>query len=86
MMRNFEQHNYRCPRCKGENIIEYVDSIECLTCKMEFEKEDLEKFEEDSILSIEEKLDIFDMIPQIIKLREEIEESKKKEECEKREG
>ena len=48
-----------CPRCKNNKIIDYGDTFDCLICKLEFEKKDLELYDDESaILSIEEKLDI----------------------------
>ena len=48
-----------CPRCKNNKIIDYGDTFDCLICKLEFEKKDLELFDDESaILSIEEKLEI----------------------------
>ena len=46
---------YRCPRCQNIAIIEYELSIECPYCKLEFDKRDLEKFDDDNILALEEK-------------------------------
>ena len=48
--------NYQCPRCKSNKIINYDKTIECLDCKLEFDKEDLEMLEVDQILSIKEKV------------------------------
>ena len=53
-----DQKRLRCPRCKGTNLIEYDDSFDCLSCHMEFEKEDLLLYDEEDILSVEEKLGI----------------------------
>lgn len=47
-----------CPRCKTNDIVEYEDTFECTKCLMEFEKKDLELYEDEDILSIREKLDI----------------------------
>lgn len=48
-----------CPRCKNKKIIDYGDTFDCPICNLEFEKKDLETFEDESnILSIEEKLDV----------------------------
>ena len=48
-----------CPRCKNNKIIDYGDTFDCLVCKLEFDKKDLELYDDESaILSIEEKLDI----------------------------
>ena len=57
----------RCPKCKGENIIDYGDSIECVGCNLEFEKTVLESLEDESdALSIEEKLEIIKIFKQKI--------------------
>ncbi|TFG01391.1 MAG: hypothetical protein EU539_14100 [Promethearchaeota archaeon] len=47
---------YRCPRCHNDEIINYGDTFECPKCRLEFEKRDFKLFDEDQILSIEEKL------------------------------
>ena len=47
---------YHCPRCHNDKIIDYEDTFECPKCRLEFEKRDFELFDEDQILSIEEKL------------------------------
>ena len=49
---------YHCPRCKTEEIIEYDDSFDCPICRLEFEKRDCDLYEDDQILSVEEKLEI----------------------------
>ena len=55
---------YLCPRCRSEKIIDLGDVIECVICKDEFEKSDLETFEDKSnILSVREKKRILDSIP-----------------------
>ncbi|MFX0072078.1 MAG: hypothetical protein ACFFAO_13400 [Candidatus Hermodarchaeota archaeon] len=54
-------NQYHCPRCGTKNIIDYEDTIECPRCRLEFEKSDFENFEDEDILSIEEKLDISDV-------------------------
>jgi len=46
---------YHCPRCKNEKIIDYGDTFDCPICKLEFEKKDFELYEEENILSINEK-------------------------------
>lgn len=45
-----------CPRCRGKDLVIYEDSFDCLVCQLEFEKKDLILFEDEDILSIEEKL------------------------------
>jgi len=47
---------YNCPRCNGDNIEDYGEIIECVDCKLEFEKEDIDQIEDKTtILSIQEK-------------------------------
>ena len=59
-MREMNQAHYDkilyCPRCHGDELIIYSDSFQCINCDMEFEKDDIGKFEDDEILSIGEKL------------------------------
>ncbi len=45
----------RCPRCKGNDLMDYGESFDCKTCRLEFEKEDLLLYDEDDVLSVEEK-------------------------------
>ncbi len=47
---------YSCPRCGNASIYEYEESFDCINCKKEFEKQDVEEFDDEFILSIEEKL------------------------------
>jgi len=57
-----DTYDFKCPRCNGNNIIDYEDTFECLNCNLEFDKVSFKLIEEDNILSIEEKrafLDIF---------------------------
>ena len=46
-----------CPRCKSNNIIDMGDTIDCLDCRLEFEKIDIKTLETSQILAISEKLD-----------------------------
>ena len=55
-----EPKNIRCPRCKGKRLVIYDDSFDCIDCNLEFEKADLLLYEEENILSIEEKLATLD--------------------------
>ena len=48
--------SYICPRCGMSKIIDLGETIECTVCKLEFDKEDIESYEKDQILSIEEKI------------------------------
>lgn len=58
-MLNIKEKSWKCPRCREENVIEFKHSIECLDCKLEFEKKDLKDMEDKMlILSIQEKLAI----------------------------
>ena len=59
----------KCPKCGGTKVIVYTNSIECLKCG-EFEKKDIEDFEnkkiaKDELLTIKDKMafiDVFDDI------------------------
>ena len=52
-----------CPRCQSDKLIDYGDTFDCLVCKLEFEKKDLELYDDESeILSIEEKLEIIKVL------------------------
>ncbi|MFX1237177.1 MAG: hypothetical protein ACFFAS_14895 [Promethearchaeota archaeon] len=50
------QSNFHCPRCGGKNLIMYDQSFDCVKCQLEFEKKDLDLYDDEDILSIEEKL------------------------------
>ncbi|MBY9007893.1 MAG: hypothetical protein KGD63_14220 [Candidatus Lokiarchaeota archaeon] len=52
--------NYHCPRCGGVDIYELDDSFNCFNCKLEFEKKDCDEFNDENILSVEEKMTFFD--------------------------
>ena len=52
------EKKYHCPRCKKEEIANYTDSFDCLSCNLEFEKKDCDELEDSQILSVEEKLGI----------------------------
>ncbi|MFX0010606.1 MAG: hypothetical protein ACFE9R_09845 [Candidatus Hermodarchaeota archaeon] len=45
-----------CPRCKGKNVIDMGDTIDCVDCRLEFEKIDIKTLKSNQILSISEKL------------------------------
>ena len=45
-----------CPRCQGDDLIDFGESFQCVSCDLEFDKEDLDEFDDDDILSIDEKL------------------------------
>jgi len=52
-----------CPRCESKRILDYGDTIECLDCKLEFEKEDIENIEDkSSILAVQEKKKFLDAL------------------------
>ncbi len=52
---------YSCPRCNGNNVVEYDESIDCVDCKLEFHKYEIDTIEDKStILSIQEKMAILD--------------------------
>lgn len=46
-----------CPRCKSNKIIDMGDTIDCLDCRLEFEKVDIKTLESSQILAISEKLE-----------------------------
>lgn len=46
--------NYRCPRCKNENIIDFEELIHCPSCELDFYKKSLDVFGEEGILAIQE--------------------------------
>ncbi|MHA1376241.1 MAG: hypothetical protein ACTSR7_18340 [Promethearchaeota archaeon] len=58
-----EDKKYRCPRCGSrEEIIDYDDSIGCLSCGLEFDKSDLERFDDEDILARSEKQGILKVL------------------------
>ena len=44
-----------CPRCGNKQLIVYQDTFDCPKCNKEFEIKDLELFDNDQIMSIDEK-------------------------------
>ena len=53
----------QCPRCNGTRIIDNGDTIDCVDCKLEFEKEDIKTIEDKAnILSLQEKKRILDAL------------------------
>ena len=46
---------YRCPKCRREEIIDQGEPIGCMPCDLEFDKSDLETFDEEDILARSEK-------------------------------
>ena len=54
---------YQCPRCRRrEEIIDHDESIECVSCGLEFDKSDLEMFVEEDILARSEKQGILNVL------------------------
>jgi len=47
---------FTCPRCDSPDVVVYENTIECLFCRKEFDKEDLRTLERAQILSIDEKM------------------------------
>jgi hypothetical protein len=55
-MNNREPVPLHCPRCGNiKNLIVYEETFDCPSCKLEFEIKDIELYDDDQILSIEEK-------------------------------
>jgi hypothetical protein len=55
-MNNKEDVPLHCPRCGNtRDLMVYPDTFECTQCNKEFEKKDLELYDDDQILSIDEK-------------------------------
>jgi transcription elongation factor Elf1 len=50
-----EDKKFRCPRCRREKIVDQGTMIRCVVCDLEFDKSDLERFEEEDILAVSEK-------------------------------
>ena len=48
-------NGFSCPRCGSKSIINYDVTFDCPNCILEFEKSDFEYFDDDEILSIDEK-------------------------------
>ena len=44
-----------CPRCGNKQLIVHEDTFDCPICELEFEIKDLDQFDDDQILSIDEK-------------------------------
>ncbi|MCJ7650561.1 MAG: hypothetical protein MUP85_18275 [Candidatus Lokiarchaeota archaeon] len=58
-----EDKKYRCPRCGSrEEIIDHDESIGCVSCGLEFDKSDLEMFDEEDILARAEKQGIIKVL------------------------
>lgn len=59
MYLGMSKKSFKCPRCGGENIVEYKESFDCVDCGLEFEKRDVLacKTKEDlaNVMAIEEK-------------------------------
>ncbi len=50
-----------CPRC-GMVCVDLGDTIECTSCKLEFEKRDLQQFDKSDVLAIQEKNEIVEAL------------------------
>jgi ribosomal protein S27AE len=58
-----EDKKYRCPRCGSrEEIIDHEEFIGCMSCVLEFDKNDLEMFDEEDILARSEKQGIIKVL------------------------
>jgi len=57
MSLNMPKEKYHCPRCGG---FEYNESFNCFKCRLEFEKQDCDEFDDEDILAIEEKMAFLD--------------------------
>jgi len=53
-------NTFRCPRCKGKRLVIYDESFDCIDCNLEFEKADILRYDEEDILSVEEKSRLID--------------------------
>lgn len=51
---NNKKSKYKCPRCRGESIIDYGETIECVKCQLEFYKRSFETVKKKNILAISE--------------------------------
>lgn len=50
-----------CPRCQSERVIDLGETIECMDCKGEYEKEEILNASDPSdVLSIKEKMGIIE--------------------------
>lgn len=50
------KEKFRCPRCLSQEMKDYGDILECLDCKLEFDKIDINTiYDKSNILSIQEK-------------------------------
>ncbi len=53
----------QCPRCDGTRIIDNGETIDCIDCELEFEKEDIETIKDKrNILSLQEKKSTLDAL------------------------
>jgi DNA-directed RNA polymerase subunit RPC12/RpoP len=58
-----EDKRYRCPRCGSrEEILDHDEYIGCVNCGLEFDKSDLEMFDEEDILARSEKQGIIKVL------------------------
>lgn len=51
-----------CPRCGSTKIVEYDTTFECRECNLEFKKENLEKVDDENLLSVQEMKGILDKL------------------------
>ncbi len=49
----------RCPRCRGSKILDYNFYIRCIDCNLDFNKRDVNNFDEEDVLALSEKQGIF---------------------------
>ncbi len=55
------EEKYDCPRCGGKNIVDHEESIDCVDCKLEFHKHDIDTNPNKLlVLSIQEKMAVLD--------------------------
>ncbi|MEJ2250597.1 MAG: hypothetical protein P8Y70_08530 [Candidatus Lokiarchaeota archaeon] len=50
---------YECPRCGSKEVVNFKNVIFCKECREKFNKQDLEEFDKDQVLSSKEKSDVF---------------------------
>lgn len=54
-MTSKEDKVYHCPRCGGYDLIDYGECFDRVECNLEFDKKDLDEFDDDEVLSNQEK-------------------------------
>ena len=50
------EKKYHCPRCGNEDVVNYTNSFDCPSCRLEFDKQDCDELEDSQILAVKEKL------------------------------